>query len=213
MVQATGGTSATFGYTPERCAAAFAGAVDAKLISIAAPAIVSASEVRGYPAARASDRKPICGAFAGQQGDFRHRLDAPEFNHPHQWIFRVGIPAAISGEGCRRRRRRAFHRWARAPGRRGRSDERTIRISARHAERGSALRIAVAGGSDKGFRQSLPRFAASSSAMSSSPMPPPVAVSSARRRRYRGRSETFPAPEDRHRAAAQRCPHPYRRSS
>lgn len=46
VVQATGGTSATFGYTPELCAAAFADAVDGKLINIAAPAIVSAPEVR-----------------------------------------------------------------------------------------------------------------------------------------------------------------------
>ncbi|MBY3217702.1 dihydroxyacetone kinase subunit DhaK [Rhizobium laguerreae] len=46
VVQATGGTSATFGYTPELCAAAFANSIDAKLINIAAPAIVSTSEVR-----------------------------------------------------------------------------------------------------------------------------------------------------------------------
>jgi len=46
VVQATGGTSATFAYTPELCAAAFADAVDAKLINIAAPAIVSSPAVR-----------------------------------------------------------------------------------------------------------------------------------------------------------------------
>ncbi|WP_416068405.1 bifunctional sugar-binding transcriptional regulator/dihydroxyacetone kinase subunit DhaK [Rhizobium sp. ZK1] len=46
VVQATGGTSATFAYTPELCAAAFADAVDAKLVNIAAPAIVSSSAVR-----------------------------------------------------------------------------------------------------------------------------------------------------------------------
>lgn len=46
VVQATGGTSATFGYTPELCAAAFAGAVDARLINIASPAIVSSAAVR-----------------------------------------------------------------------------------------------------------------------------------------------------------------------
>lgn len=46
VVQATGGTSATFGYTPELCAAAFADAVNGKLVNIAAPAIVSAPEVR-----------------------------------------------------------------------------------------------------------------------------------------------------------------------
>lgn len=46
IVQATGGTSATFAYTPELCAAAFADAVDGRLINIAAPAIVSSAEVR-----------------------------------------------------------------------------------------------------------------------------------------------------------------------
>ncbi len=46
VVQATGGTSATFGYTPELCAAAFANAVDARLINIAAPAIVTSAAVR-----------------------------------------------------------------------------------------------------------------------------------------------------------------------
>jgi phosphoenolpyruvate---glycerone phosphotransferase subunit DhaK len=46
VVQATGGTSATFGYTPELCAAAFADAADARLISIASPAIVTSAAVR-----------------------------------------------------------------------------------------------------------------------------------------------------------------------
>ncbi|WP_082930603.1 bifunctional sugar-binding transcriptional regulator/dihydroxyacetone kinase subunit DhaK [Rhizobium bangladeshense] len=46
VVQATGGTSATFDYTPELCAAAFADAVDARLINIASPAIVSSATVR-----------------------------------------------------------------------------------------------------------------------------------------------------------------------
>ncbi|MGO7360497.1 hypothetical protein ACCS66_38675, partial [Rhizobium ruizarguesonis] len=46
VVQATGVTSATFAYTPELCSAAFADAVDARLINIAAPSIVSAPDVR-----------------------------------------------------------------------------------------------------------------------------------------------------------------------
>jgi dihydroxyacetone kinase-like protein len=46
VVQATGGTRASFAYTPELCAAAIAGAVDGKLINITAPAIVSTAEVR-----------------------------------------------------------------------------------------------------------------------------------------------------------------------
>ncbi len=46
VVQATGGTRASFSYTPERCAFAFANAIGAKLITITAPAIVSSSAVR-----------------------------------------------------------------------------------------------------------------------------------------------------------------------
>lgn len=46
VVQATGGTRASFPYTPELCAAALANAVNGKLINISAPAIVSAPAVR-----------------------------------------------------------------------------------------------------------------------------------------------------------------------
>ncbi len=46
VVQATGGTRATFSYTPELCASAVATAVGAKLVNITAPAIVSSVEVR-----------------------------------------------------------------------------------------------------------------------------------------------------------------------
>lgn len=46
VVQATGGTRATFAYTPELCAAAVAEAVNGRLIGISAPAIVSTSAVR-----------------------------------------------------------------------------------------------------------------------------------------------------------------------
>lgn len=46
VVQATGGTRASFAYTPELCATALANAVNGKLINISAPAIVSAPAVR-----------------------------------------------------------------------------------------------------------------------------------------------------------------------
>ncbi|MBB3610367.1 dihydroxyacetone kinase-like protein [Rhizobium sp. BK602] len=46
IVQATGGTRASFAYTPELCASALANAVNAKLINISAPAIVSNAGVR-----------------------------------------------------------------------------------------------------------------------------------------------------------------------
>lgn len=46
VIQATGGTRASFAYTPELCAAALADAVNGKLINLSAPAIVSANAVR-----------------------------------------------------------------------------------------------------------------------------------------------------------------------
>lgn len=46
IVQATGGTRASFAYTPELCAAAMARATNAHLINITAPATVSSAEVR-----------------------------------------------------------------------------------------------------------------------------------------------------------------------
>lgn len=46
IVQATGGTRATFHYTPELCAAALAASVNGKLIGISAPAIVSSKSLR-----------------------------------------------------------------------------------------------------------------------------------------------------------------------
>ncbi|MBY3134453.1 bifunctional sugar-binding transcriptional regulator/dihydroxyacetone kinase subunit DhaK [Rhizobium laguerreae] len=46
VVQATGGTRASFAYTPELCAAALANAVHGKLINLSAPAIVSSNAVR-----------------------------------------------------------------------------------------------------------------------------------------------------------------------
>ncbi len=46
IVQATGGTRASFAYTPELCAAAMARATNAHLINITAPSTVSSAEVR-----------------------------------------------------------------------------------------------------------------------------------------------------------------------
>lgn len=46
VVQATGGTRASFGYTPELCASSIADAVGGKLINISAPAIVSSNDIR-----------------------------------------------------------------------------------------------------------------------------------------------------------------------
>ncbi|MGK8642163.1 bifunctional sugar-binding transcriptional regulator/dihydroxyacetone kinase subunit DhaK [Brucella anthropi] len=46
VVQATGGTRASFAYTPELCAAAMARATNAHLVNITAPAIVSSPDVK-----------------------------------------------------------------------------------------------------------------------------------------------------------------------
>lgn len=46
VVQATGGTRASFAYTPELCAAAMARATNAHLVNITAPAIVSSADVK-----------------------------------------------------------------------------------------------------------------------------------------------------------------------
>jgi dihydroxyacetone kinase-like protein len=46
IVQATGGTTATFPYTPELCATAIGRSVNARLINITAPAIVSSRDIR-----------------------------------------------------------------------------------------------------------------------------------------------------------------------
>ncbi|WP_093002038.1 bifunctional sugar-binding transcriptional regulator/dihydroxyacetone kinase subunit DhaK [Rhizobium sp. NFR07] len=46
VIQAAGGTRASFTYTPELCAAAVAGAVGGRLVNISAPAIVSSRMVR-----------------------------------------------------------------------------------------------------------------------------------------------------------------------
>lgn len=45
VVQATGGTRASFPYTPELCASALAAATGAKLVNISAPALVSSKEI------------------------------------------------------------------------------------------------------------------------------------------------------------------------
>jgi dihydroxyacetone kinase-like protein len=46
VIQATGGTRASFTYTPELCAAAIASAVSGRLVNLSAPAIVSSPTVR-----------------------------------------------------------------------------------------------------------------------------------------------------------------------
>lgn len=46
VVQATGGTTASFSYTPERCATVLAKAVSGRCVNIMAPAIVRSSEMR-----------------------------------------------------------------------------------------------------------------------------------------------------------------------
>ncbi|AYG63279.1 bifunctional sugar-binding transcriptional regulator/dihydroxyacetone kinase subunit DhaK [Rhizobium jaguaris] len=147
VVQATGGTSATFSYTPELCAAAFAGAVNAKLINIAAPAIVSAPEVRDVLlrepliesqfSALSQANKVIFGIASMRPNSTIHTSGFFESVSLQQYLAKdaAGVVAGrfIDGKG---------HPVA------GPLDGRTIGISL-DMLKGIGLRIAVAGGFDK----------------------------------------------------------------
>ncbi|EJC70580.1 dihydroxyacetone kinase [Rhizobium leguminosarum bv. viciae WSM1455] len=147
VVQATGGTSATFAYTPELCAAAFADAVDARLINIAAPAIVSAPEVRNILLreplietqfeALSRANKVIFGIASMRPNSTIHTSGFFESVSLQQYLAKdaAGIVAGrfIDGQG----------RPVAGP-----LDDRTIGISLDMLKK-IGLRIAVAGGFDK----------------------------------------------------------------
>jgi dihydroxyacetone kinase-like protein len=147
VVQATGGTSATFAYTPELCAAAFANATGAKLINIAAPAIVSVPQVRDILlrepliesqfAALSQANKAIFGIASMRPNSTIHTSGFFESVPLQQYLAKdaAGVVAGrfIDGQG------RAVA---------GPLDDRTIGISLEMLKK-IGLRIAVAGGFDK----------------------------------------------------------------
>ena len=147
VVQATGGTRASFAYTPELCAAAIANAVDGKLINITAPAVVSTAEVRDMLlrepliesqfAALAKANKALFGISSLRPNSTIHTSGFFESVSLQQYLAKdaVGVVAGrfIDGQG---------NPVA------GPLDDRTIGISLDRLK-AIGLRIAVAGGFDK----------------------------------------------------------------
>lgn len=147
VVQATGGTRASFAYTPELCAAAIAGAVDGKLINITAPAVVSTAEVRDMLLretliesqfeALAKANKALFGISSLRPNSTIHTSGFFESVSLQQYLAKdaVGVVAGrfIDGQG---------NPVA------GPLDDRTIGISLDRLK-AIGLRIAVAGGFDK----------------------------------------------------------------
>lgn len=147
VVQATGGTSATFPYTPELCAAVFADAMDAKLINVTAPAIVSSAEVRNILlrepliesqfAALSQANKVIFGISSVRANSTIHTSRFFELVSLQQYLVRdaTGVVAGRFVDG----RGRAVS---------GPLDDRMIGIS-HDMLKTIDMRIAVAGGFDK----------------------------------------------------------------
>jgi dihydroxyacetone kinase-like protein len=147
VVQATGGTSANFAYTPELCASAVAAAVNAKLINITAPAVVSTAEVRDILLretliesqfnALSGANKALFGISSLRPNSTIHTSGFFESVPLQQYLAKdaVGVVAGrfIDGQG---------HPVA------GPLDDRTMGLSLEMLKK-IGLRIAVAGGFDK----------------------------------------------------------------
>lgn len=147
VVQATGGTRASFAYTPELCATSIADAVGGKLINISAPAIVSSADIRdmlvreplieGQFQALSRANKALFGISSLRPNSTIHTSGFFESVSLQDYLARnaVGVVAGrfIDGHG------RPIS---------GPLDDRTIGISLEMLKN-IALRIAVAGGFDK----------------------------------------------------------------
>jgi dihydroxyacetone kinase-like protein len=147
VVQATGGTRASFAYTPELCAAAIAGAVNGRLVNISAPAIVSAGDIRDMLLretliedqfqALSGANKALFGVSSLRPNSTIHTSGFFESVSLQQYLAKdaVGVVAGrfIDGQG----------RPIAGP-----LDDRTIGISL-DMLKNIGLRIAVAGGFDK----------------------------------------------------------------
>jgi dihydroxyacetone kinase-like protein len=147
VVQATGGTRASFAYTPELCAASVADAVGGKLINISAPAIVSSPDIRDLLL-----REPLI------EGQFQtlSRANKALFGisslRPNSTIHTSGFFESVSLQDYLARNAVGVvaGRFIDGHGRpiSGPLDERTIGISLEMLK-AIGLRIAVAGGFDK----------------------------------------------------------------
>lgn len=147
IVQATGGTRASFAYTPELCASAMAEATGAKLINIAAPAIVSSAEVQS-----AFLREPLIEEQFAALGRANKALFGVSSLRPNSTIHTSGFFESVSiqhylaknavGVVAGRFIDPQGHAVA------GPLDERTIGISLDMLQK-IGMRIGVAGGFDK----------------------------------------------------------------
>ncbi len=147
IVQATGGTRASFAYTPELCASAMAEATGAKLINIAAPAIVSSPEVQS-----AFLREPLIEEQFAALGRANKALFGVSSLRPNSTIHTSGFFESVSiqhylaknavGVVAGRFIDPQGHAVA------GPLDERTIGISLDMLQK-IGMRIGVAGGFDK----------------------------------------------------------------
>ena len=147
VVQATGGTRASFAYTPELCASSIAESVGGKLINISAPAIVSSPDIRDMLM-----REPL---IEGQFGDLA-RANKALFGisslRPNSTIHTSGFFESVSLQDYLARNAvgvvagRFIDGHGRAVS--GPLDERTIGISL-DMLKNIDMRIAVAGGFDK----------------------------------------------------------------
>lgn len=147
IVQATGGTRASFAYTPELCASAMAEATGAKLINISTPAIVSNAEVQS-----AFLREPLIEEQFAALGRANKALFGVSSLRPNSTIHTSGFFESVSiqhylaknavGVVAGRFIDPQGHAVA------GPLDERTIGISLDMLQK-IGMRIAVAGGFDK----------------------------------------------------------------
>ena len=147
VVQATGGTRASFAYTPELCAASIADAVGGKLTNISAPAIVSTTEIRDMLL-----REPLIESQFQTLSRANKALFGISSQRPNSTIHSSGFFESVSLQDYLARNAVGVvaGRFIDGHGRpiSGPLDDRTIGISLEMLKN-IGLRIAVAGGFDK----------------------------------------------------------------
>ncbi len=147
VVQATGGTRASFPYTPELCAASIADAVGAKLVNISAPAIVTSQQVRDMLM-----REPLIEDQFQTLGQANKALFGISSLRPNSTIHTSGFFESVSLQDYLARNAVGVvaGRFIDGYGRpiTGPLDERTIGLSL-DMLKAIELRVAIAGGFDK----------------------------------------------------------------
>jgi dihydroxyacetone kinase-like protein len=147
VVQATGGTRASFAYTPELCASSIADAVGGKLVNISAPAIVSTADIRDMLL-----REPLIESQFQTLSRANKALFGISSLRPNSTIHTSGFFESVSLQDYLARNAVGVvaGRFIDGHGRAisGALDDRTIGISL-DMLKNIELRIAVAGGFDK----------------------------------------------------------------